>query len=383
MFVFVSTEHAVEATMEEQVQETNRKKQMAEELRKQVYQALLARSNNGKLGNKDTTIVAHQFGFNIRSVQRLWKRGKTQLANNVPVVVSSLKKGRVGHKAIPIDLEALRNIPLKERMTIEDVCSKLNMSKWKIQKYLKKGLIRRHSSSIKPYLTEGNKRSRLKWCVDMINRDLLDDPRFKDLFDFVFIDEKWFFLSQKSEKYYLLPDEDDPHRTCKNKNYIPRIMFLCVCARPRFRDGNCIFDGRIGCFPLVRYEPAMRGNERTGRVRGDLVMKPISSITRDVIRDFMINQVLPAIRAKWPREDGGKSIFIQQDNAPTHLKLDDPEFCEAAKLEGFDIRLTCQPPNSPDFNILDLGFFRAIQAIQYKKNAKTLEDLVPAVQEVI
>ena len=44
---------------------------------------------------------------------------------------------------------------------------------------------------------------------------------------FVFIDEKWFYLTQKSEKYYLLPEEDDPHRTCKNKNYIPRLMFLC------------------------------------------------------------------------------------------------------------------------------------------------------------
>ena len=134
-------------------------------------------------------------------------------------------------------------------------------------------------------------------------------------------------------------------------------MFLCVCARPRFRDGNCIFDGRIGCFPLVRYEPAMRGNERTGRVRGDLVMKPITLITRDAIRDFMINQVLPAIRAKWPREDVGKPIFIQQDNAPSHLKLNDLDFCEAANQEGFDIRLICQPPNSPHFNILDLGFF--------------------------
>jgi hypothetical protein len=75
-------------------------------------------------------------------------------------------------------------------MTLEDVCMKLNMSKWKIQKYLKKGLLRCHSSSIKPYLTEANKRSRLKWCVDMIKRDLLDDPRFKALVDFVFIDEK-------------------------------------------------------------------------------------------------------------------------------------------------------------------------------------------------
>jgi len=114
-----------------------------------------------------------------------------------------------------------------------------------------------------------------------------------------------------------------------------------------------------------------------------MIMKPITSITRDVIREFMINQVLPAIRAKWPREDVGNPIFIQQDNAPSHLKLDDPLFCEHAKRDGFDIRLISQPPNSPDFNILDLDFFRAIQAIQYKKNAKTIQDLVLAVQQVV
>ncbi|KAJ1270982.1 hypothetical protein BS78_06G093700 [Paspalum vaginatum] len=107
----------------------------------------------------------------------------------------------------------------------------------------------------------------------------------------------------------------------------------------------------------------------------------MQSITRDVIRDFMINRVLPAIRAKWPREDVHKPIFIQQDNAPTHLKVDDPQFCEVAKQDGFGIRLICQPANSPDFNILDLGFFRAIQAIQYKKGAKTLNDLIPAVEQ--
>jgi len=221
---------------------------MSEDLRKQVYQALLARSNNGILHKKDTQIIADRFDLHLRTVHRIWRRGKTQLANFVPVVVSSLKKGRVGRKAIPINLETLRDIPLKERMTIQDVCAKLNISKWKVQRYLRRGLLRRHSSSIKPYLTEGNKKTRLKWCIDMIERGLSGDPRFKDFFDFVFIDEKWFYLTQKSEKYYLLPEEDDPHRTCKNKNYIPRLMFLCVCARPRFRDGECIFYGRIGCF---------------------------------------------------------------------------------------------------------------------------------------
>jgi len=356
------------------------KNDYSDRVRQQVYQALLMRSKNGKLGKHDTTIVSNQFGVKIRSVQRIWRQGKNQLSQNIPVVVPNLKKGRSGRKAIPLDLEKLRDIPLKQRMTIEDVSSKLGISKSRIQRYLKRGFIRRHSSSIKPYLTDDNKKTRLKWCIDMIDQGLLDDPKFKDLFDFVFIDEKWFYLTQKSERYYLLPEEDEPHRLCKNKNYIPRIMFLCVCARPRFRNGVCVFDGKIGCFPLVNFEQAIRGSHN--RLRGEEVIKPIQSITRDVIRDFMINRVLPAIRAKWPREDVNKPIFIQQDNAPSHLKVDDPHFCAVAKQDGFDIRLICQPPNSPDFNILDLGFFRAIQAIQYKKDAKTIKDLIPAVQEV-
>jgi hypothetical protein len=82
--------------------------------RRNKYLALLVRSKIGRLGKKDTKIIADQFDVHIWAVQRLWKRGKTQLANSVPVVVCSLKKGRVGRKVIPVDLEALRNIPLKK-----------------------------------------------------------------------------------------------------------------------------------------------------------------------------------------------------------------------------------------------------------------------------
>ena len=81
---FTEIEHVVEAD----VQVNQRRKEMSKDLRKQVYQALLARSKNEKLGKKDTQIVANQFGLHIRSVQRLWKRGKIQLANSIPVVVS-------------------------------------------------------------------------------------------------------------------------------------------------------------------------------------------------------------------------------------------------------------------------------------------------------
>ena len=60
-------------------------------------------------------------------------------------------------------------------------------------------------------------------------------------------------------------------------------------------------------------------------------------------------------------------IFIQQDNARTHIDHDDAEFCREANKDGFNIRLMCQLANSQDLNVLDLGFFSSIESLQYKE----------------
>jgi len=99
---------------------------------------------------------------------------------------------------------------------------------------------------------------------------------------------------------------------------------------------------------------------------GVMVTKAMTSVTKEISRQFLINKVLPAIKEKWPAEERGMPIFIQQDNARTHVAVNDPTFVEAAQADGWDIRLTCQPPNSPDLNVLDLGFFAAIEALFYK-----------------
>ena len=70
--------------------------------------------------------------MHIQSAQCLWKQGKIQLAHNFPVVVASQKKGRCGHKAVPLDLEQLLHIILKQRMTILDVASKHGISKSRV-----------------------------------------------------------------------------------------------------------------------------------------------------------------------------------------------------------------------------------------------------------
>jgi hypothetical protein len=42
-------------------------------------------------------------------------------------------------------------------------------------------------------------------------------------------------------------DEEDPHRTMRNKNYIEKVMFFCAVANPQYdEEGNCTFDGKLG-----------------------------------------------------------------------------------------------------------------------------------------
>ncbi|KAH7852310.1 hypothetical protein Vadar_023215 [Vaccinium darrowii] len=76
-----------------------------------------------------------------------------------------------------------------------------------------------------------------------------------------------------------------------------------------------------------------------------------------------------------------ETIFIQQDNAKPHIHPLDVNFLEAAREDGFDICLACQPPQSPDMNVLDLGFFRAIQSLQHQEAPTTIDELVYAVEK--
>jgi len=56
-------------------------------------------------------------------------------------------------------------------------------------------------------------------------------------------------------------------------------MFLVASARPRFYNGVCIFDGKIGSFPLVTYEQAKRRS--VNREAGTWEVKPIAHITTE------------------------------------------------------------------------------------------------------
>lgn len=214
-----------------------------------------------------------------------------------------------------MDVSKLGDILLSSRTTIDDVAKHLGVSKAKVQRMKNEGVIKRVSNTIKPYLTDNNNKDRLKWCLSCLTRVYPTILCSKGCL-IVFIDEKWFYITRKALRYYIVPGEEQPTTTCKNKNYIPKIQILTVLARPRFDcNGNCTFDGKNRL--LSTYEPAKRSS--VNRPAGTIEMKPINSIKKDTIRQFMLEKVLPAIRENWPHEDAGKPIYIQQDNAKPHL----------------------------------------------------------------
>ncbi|XP_057811571.1 uncharacterized protein LOC131025799 [Salvia miltiorrhiza] len=241
------------------------------------------------------------------------------------------------------------------------------------------GLIRAHSSAIRPDLTAPNKLLRLRFSLEHIVYDRICNVlKFKNMHNVVHVDEKWFYITS-NHKFYLTPAEIDPHRTCKSKKFIKKVMFLCAVCRPLFNeDGSVLFDGKIGIFPFTEMVPAKRTSKN--REAGTMEEKPIQSITKQVMKDCFIYKLIPAIMAKWP-QFASKTIYIQQDNAMPHIKNSDPGFRDAATTNGFDIKIVHQPPNSPDTNINDLGWFRAIQSLQVQSVCTNEGELVKAVQK--
>ncbi|KAL6575383.1 hypothetical protein OROMI_012668 [Orobanche minor] len=358
----------------------NKKKNLSSNTKRAIFEMLLIEQKDGVLPKGTVSKVANSFSISTRSVSRIWHEGKSIRSTNCELSMFSFKLlNRACRKRVEIDPEQIKSIPLCRRTNIRSLSKALCMAKSTVHRRVKEGFIRPHTNAIKPHLTDENKKARLEFCLSMVNEGtILTRPAIFDMYNQIHIDEKWFYISKTTENFYLACDETDPLRTCKSKRFITKIMFLAAVARPRFDSfTNEHFNGKIGIWPFVANDPAKWSSRN--RAAGTMEPKPVLSVTKKVILSW-VEKVLPAIKEKLPRSSS-RSIFIQQDNARPHLDVNDAEFVEAAQSDGFDIRLYCQPPNSLDMNVLDLGFFRAIDALQHEEGPSTIEEFVAAVEK--
>ena len=93
----------------------------------------------------------------------------------------------------------------------------------------------------------------------------------------------------------------------------------------------------------------------------------------------MVEKVFPAIRAAYKHLK--KHVVVQVDGARPHTRSSIQASIEAeCTRDGCSITVEQQPAQSPDFNVLDLGFFHSLQvrASQIKAGG-SLQNIVDSV----
>ncbi|XP_042056416.1 uncharacterized protein LOC121801003 [Salvia splendens] len=234
--------------------------------------------------------AAKRFKVHRRTVSRLWGIAKMGRASGY-----TKKTGKLN-----FDEDKFRQLSFLERSCYRKLACKMEVSKTTVGRWAKNNLIRPHTNAIKPALTEANKISRMRWCLTHI-QPAIDEGKlfYHAMHNTVHIDKKWFYMTKASDRYYLLPDEDEPYRFCKSKRFITKVMFMCAVSRPQFgTDGQTIFDGKIGIFPFTEQVPVKRKTKN--RPRGTLETKPIPSVNKEAMRKCLLNQQDP--RSAWGQQ---------------------------------------------------------------------------------
>ena len=90
-----------------------------------IYLELLSRTDPPRLKHGVSSQVAAKFGVPLRVVQKIWKKGKDGGINNVGNKWSK----NCGRKRVQIDMEAIKDVPLSQRSTFQDLANALGVKK--------------------------------------------------------------------------------------------------------------------------------------------------------------------------------------------------------------------------------------------------------------
>ena len=116
------------------------------------------------------------------------------------------------------------------------------------------------------------------------------------------------------------------------------VTFLAAVARPRRNTvDHQNFDGNIAIFPFTM-EVEARRNSRN-RAAGTM-MTTLVTVNKEAYIEKVLDDVFPAIKAKWPGAPG--EIFVQQNKAPAQTVADDPNIVVAGTAGGWNVRLIHQ-----------------------------------------
>ena len=208
--------------------------------RQSAFLILWSQQENGVLGHGLIKEVADFFSVHKSTISRLWRATKNKFdaaldnQDGDPVDVEDLlcdinffESGRkqTGRKK-KWDVQALklevRGLNLTQRQNFRMLSSNIGVPYATLRLLMSKGHLRRHSSALKPFLTEENKVARVAHALEEVDGLTLQQHvnggggdgevplvLFKDMHDRVDVDEKWFYQTEDGKNYILTASEED------------------------------------------------------------------------------------------------------------------------------------------------------------------------------
>lgn len=279
--------------------------------------------------------TASFFSADRSTISRLWRTMSARLADHLTDHADDesaeedfcLQHGQLPHNGLKgirggkrkWDWSALRKearkVPFSSRRNLRAIGVSVNVPVSALHRMHKEGSFKKHSSSVKPCLSEENKASRFDHALSEIHPVGVGDRcKHKDMMDRVDVDEKWLNQTKINEKCMLVAagdsdsgeeepeDEEGPDRKAKHKakGCIDKVMFICAQARPRWDpDANSMWDGKLGLWPVGHCAPAERRS--VSRLpRGTIIWKN-ETVDKKKCRSLSLEKAFPAVKAKWAK----------------------------------------------------------------------------------
>ncbi|KAH6821862.1 hypothetical protein C2S53_008467 [Perilla frutescens var. hirtella] len=154
---------------------TPKRKYLTSEIKRAIYEILLQESRDGNDIRRTSGVVPEFFFESINNVSR---------------------------KRVEFNLDKIKDILLRRRTNIRSLAKALKISKSTIHRRIREGNIPPNSTVVKLNLTEENKKARLEFSLSIINKVMVaSNPSFINMHDYIHFDEKWFYMSNTTQKY--------------------------------------------------------------------------------------------------------------------------------------------------------------------------------------
>jgi len=205
-----------------------------------------------------------------------------------------------------------------------------------------------------PLLTDKHRTARVEFA-----RSYLDD----DWLAHVDLDEKWWYTIALHRTHKVPPGQAAPLTPVQHKSHVPKTMFLTAIGRPRFDGDECTFDGKLGCWRISEMKTAKKNSKY--HAAGDEYEVDVTMNAERYVK-LMTEEVLPAISKAY--RGLARKVTVQHDGAPPHVgKGAEADIDKAGKKLKPPVQIVRQPSQSPDTNICDLSFFRALASCVAKR----------------